>query len=135
MPRYRTSQWRVTDNTALGRGAERAHEVAVLRHAALDRRLLAPGPFDGPHQAVAQWHLRGEAQPVARFRGIAEALSRAIPIARRRERNRRGIAAELVHQLRQLADRRLASRGEIVDLARLAFCRAGDEAAADVVDI
>src|SRR5262249_26328147 len=45
---------------------------------------------------------------------------------------RRLVARELVHELRELEDRVLAARREVVDLARLSAQGAGHEAARDV---
>ena len=58
-------------------------ELRVLHHAAKDRVAIFARPLDGASQAIAVIDGRRKTQFVARFRRIAEAMTRMVPVSRR----------------------------------------------------
>src|SRR5581483_1191461 len=114
--------------------AQVRHEMDMLQHAADDHVMVLAGPRDRALEALADADLRGEPEPLTRFGRIAEALTGAVPVARRLELRRGRVAGQAVDKFGQVANRRLDAGAEIVDLARLAAQGASDQAARDVLD-
>src|SRR4051794_20767066 len=134
-PRRVPSSWAPYLGRDRERGARRRHAIRMTRHARLDPLEVLARPGDRPLEPVAQPNLGAEAELALGLRRIAVALAGVVPLARRRERDRRRVAGELVDRLGELADRRLHAGGEVVDLAGPAAQRAGLEPARHVLDM
>src|SRR5919199_6385232 len=106
----------------------------VVQHAGEDALAVLAGPGDGALEPEPERRLRLEAELVAGLGRIAEASARAVPGPRRRQGQRHRVAGEAVDRGREVENRGLGARGQIIDLAGLAPERAGDQAPRDVLD-
>src|SRR4051794_3820278 len=134
-PRRVPSSWAPYLGRDRERGARRRHAIRMTRHARLDPLDVLARPGDRPLEPVAQLDLGAEVELALGLRRIAVALAGVVPLARRRERDRRWVAGELVDRLGELADRRFHAGGQVVDLAGAAAQRAGRQAGGHVLDV
>src|SRR5262245_27626704 len=106
----------------------------MLQHCGANTLPIGPRPIDGLSQPIAQSRRGNEFEMLTCFVGRTESAARAVPVSRGSECDRRRVAGQFVNQVRQVEDRRLDPRGEVINLTWLPADRAPDEAAGDVVD-
>ena len=80
--------------------------------------LVGPSPFDGSPNAFFMRNLRGEPQFFLRLGCRSKALARTIPVPRRCQCDRRGVAGFSIDTFGKLPDGDLHTRTQIVNLSR-----------------